>query len=43
VKLLDLVTFPGEDDRQLLIDRTRSLTKGAIRRLLRDTAPARKP
>jgi transcriptional regulator with XRE-family HTH domain len=39
VKLLDLLTFPDEDDRQLLVDRTRSLTKGAIRRLLRDTAP----
>ncbi len=42
VKLLDLVTFPGEDERAQLIDRTRVLTKGAIRRLLRETAPALK-
>jgi len=42
LKLLDLVTFPDEDDRQLLVDRTRSLTKGAVRRLLRDTTPTKK-
>jgi len=42
VKLLDLVTFPDEDERAHLIDRTRLLTKGAIRRLLRETAPAAK-
>jgi transcriptional regulator with XRE-family HTH domain len=39
VQVLDLVTFPAEDDRQRLVDRTRHLTKGAIRRLLRETAP----
>ena len=42
VKLLDLVTFTDEDERALLVDRTRRLTKGAIRRLLRETAPAAK-
>ena len=42
VKLLDLVTFPSEGDRERLVDRTRLLTKGAIRRLLRETAPAAK-
>jgi transcriptional regulator with XRE-family HTH domain len=42
VDLLDLVTFPDEDERQRLVDRTRSLTKGAIRRLLRETAPVKK-
>jgi transcriptional regulator with XRE-family HTH domain len=42
LKLLDLVTFPDEDDRQRLVDRTRSLTKGAVRRLLRDTTPTKK-
>jgi len=40
VKLLDLVTFTDDDERALLVDRTRHLTKGAIRRLLRETAPA---
>lgn len=40
VRLLDLVTFPDEDDRQRLVDRTRRMTKGAIRRLLKDTAAA---
>lgn len=39
VQLLDLVTFPADDERQRLVDRTRRLTKGAIRRLLRETAP----
>jgi len=42
VKLLDLVTFPDEDERELLVDRTRQLTKGTVRRLLRETAPAAK-
>ncbi len=42
VQLLDLVTFPGENERALLVDRTRLLTKGAIRRLLRETAPVAK-
>ncbi len=42
VKLLDLVTFPDDDERALLVDRTRALTKGTIRRLLRETAPSLK-
>lgn len=40
VDLLDLVTFPEEDERHRLVDRTRLLTPGAVRRLLRETAPA---
>ena len=40
VRLLDLVTFPDEDDRQRLVDQTRRMTKGAIRRLLKDTMAA---
>ena len=42
VKLLDLVTFPLDDDRALLVDRTRLLTKGTVRRMLRETAPVAK-
>ncbi len=37
VRLLDLVTFPQHDERQQLVDQTRHLTKGTIRRLLRET------
>lgn len=36
VSLLDLVTFPDESDRQRLVDRTRRLSKGTIRKLLRE-------
>lgn len=36
VELLDLVTFPDEGDRQRLVDRTRRLSKGTIRKLLRE-------
>lgn len=36
VALLDLVTFPDEDERQRLIDSTRRLPKGTIRKLLKD-------
>jgi transcriptional regulator with XRE-family HTH domain len=36
VKLVDVVTFPDEDDRQKLIDLTRKLSPSAIRRLLRE-------
>ena len=39
VKLFDLVTFPDDDERAVLVDRTRVLTKGTIRRMLRETAP----
>jgi transcriptional regulator with XRE-family HTH domain len=42
VKLLDLVTFTDDDERAALVDRTRALTKGTIRRLLRETAPIAK-
>jgi transcriptional regulator with XRE-family HTH domain len=36
VSLLDLVTFPDESDRQRLVDRTRRLSKGTIKKLLRE-------
>lgn len=36
VLLLDLVNFPGDGDRQRLVDETRKLTPGAVRKLLRD-------
>jgi transcriptional regulator with XRE-family HTH domain len=36
LSLLDLVTFPDEDDRQRLVDRTRRLSKGTIKKLLRE-------
>jgi transcriptional regulator with XRE-family HTH domain len=36
VTLLDLFTFPDESERAQLVDRTRWLTRGAIRKLLRD-------
>ena len=36
VKLLDLVTFPEEDDRAKLIDRTRTMTTAEVRRLLKN-------
>ena len=37
VELLDLVTFPAESERQRLVHHTRGLTKGTVRRLLRET------
>ncbi|HQP38751.1 MAG TPA: helix-turn-helix domain-containing protein [Polyangiaceae bacterium] len=40
---LDLVTFPEDDDRQRLVDATRSLPKGTIRKLLKDCATPTKP
>jgi transcriptional regulator with XRE-family HTH domain len=33
---LDLVTFPEDDERQALVDATRTFRKGTIRRLLRE-------
>ena len=36
VALLDLVTFPEEDERQKLIDRTRGLSQAELQRLLRE-------
>jgi len=35
VLMLDLVTDPKADPRQQLIDRTRGLTRGTLRKLLR--------
>lgn len=40
VLLADLVTFPDRSEREQLIDRTRWLTPGVVRRMLRDM-PAR--
>jgi transcriptional regulator with XRE-family HTH domain len=34
VKLLDIVTFPDEDERQRLVDRSRGMQRGSIRKLL---------
>ncbi len=36
VLLVDLFTFPERDDRQALIDRSRWLSAGSVRKLLRD-------
>jgi transcriptional regulator with XRE-family HTH domain len=36
VDLLDLFTFPDESSRQQLVDLTRALKPGTIRRLIRD-------
>jgi len=41
VALLDLVCFPEQDARQALVDHTRELGPGSIRRLLRDVSPAK--
>ena len=38
VELLDLMTFPKESDRHRLVDLTRSLKIGTIRRLVRDAS-----
>lgn len=40
VALLDLVTFPTNDERQALVDRTRHLSRGVLRRLLKDLSAA---
>ena len=42
VALLDIVTFPDADDRQRLIDRTRRLSKGSLRKLLKETSTSEK-
>nr|WP_169508736.1 helix-turn-helix transcriptional regulator [Polyangium aurulentum] len=42
VKLLDLVTFPDEDERQRLIDATRRMSRGAIRKILKEDAATAK-
>lgn len=43
VLLVDLFTFPENDERQALIDRSRWLSAGSVRKLLRDlpTGPRR--
>jgi transcriptional regulator with XRE-family HTH domain len=38
VELLDLVTFPEESARHQLVDLTRGMRAGTIRRLVRDAA-----
>lgn len=38
VDLLDLVTFPADSERQLLVDQTRRMPKGTVRKLLREMA-----
>ncbi|MGC9985453.1 MAG: helix-turn-helix transcriptional regulator [Polyangia bacterium] len=40
---LDLITNPAAGLRQKLIDRTRGLTAGALRKLLRQLPPPRSP
>ena len=42
VNILDLVTFPEDDDRQRLVDRIRLLSKGTIRKLLKECEGAGK-
>jgi transcriptional regulator with XRE-family HTH domain len=39
VDLLDLVTFPDDSPRQQLVDLTRSMKPGPVRRLIRDALP----
>ena len=39
VSVLDLLTFPEQGDRQKLVDLTRHLGRGTIRKLLKDMAP----
>ncbi len=36
VALLDLVTFPAEDERQALVDRTRHMPRGTVRKMLNE-------
>lgn len=43
VALLDVVTFPQEDERQQLVDRSRFAAPDAVRRWLKDVqTPARR-
>jgi transcriptional regulator with XRE-family HTH domain len=39
VDLLDLLTFPEDSERQRLVDLTRSMKQGTVRRLIRDAQP----
>jgi transcriptional regulator with XRE-family HTH domain len=41
VLLLDLVTFPERDERQNLIDRTRSLPRGTLKKLAKELDPSK--
>ncbi|NUQ73374.1 MAG: helix-turn-helix transcriptional regulator [Polyangiaceae bacterium] len=41
VLLLDLVTFPERDERQHLIDRTRSLPRGTLKKLAKELDPSK--
>jgi transcriptional regulator with XRE-family HTH domain len=43
IALVDLVIFPEEDLRQKLIDRTRGLTAGSLRKLLKELDTNPKP
>lgn len=36
VELIDLVTFPGSSDRHALVDLTRGMKAGTVRRLVRE-------
>jgi len=38
VELLDLLTFPDESERQRLVDLSRAMRPGTIRRLIRDAS-----
>jgi transcriptional regulator with XRE-family HTH domain len=42
VRMLDLVTFPDEDERQRLIDATRRMSRGTIRKILKEEAATAK-
>ncbi len=39
VDLLDLLTFPEDSARQHLVDLTRAMKQGTVRRLIRDAQP----
>jgi transcriptional regulator with XRE-family HTH domain len=39
VDLLDLVTFPDDSPRQQVVELTRSMKPGSLRRLIRDALP----
>lgn len=43
VLLVDLVTFPANTERERLIDQTRFMSPGVIRKLLRDMTESPKP
>jgi transcriptional regulator with XRE-family HTH domain len=44
IEVVDLLTFPDANERQRLIDQSRFMSRGVIRRLLRDTLEgARRP